>query len=194
MTRIIAGAAGSLRLATPGAATRPTSDRVREALFSRLEAREGFHGTVIDLFAGSGALGLEAASRGAENVILVEKNPQATAVITANIRAILPSLPEGTTVGARSSRVESFLAGNPTHQAQGVFLDPPYEFDGVDEVLHALIPWLSDGAWVVVERSTRSLGPQWPEGFTAWPEKTYGETALYFASFSAKGSHPPSDA
>jgi 16S rRNA (guanine966-N2)-methyltransferase len=194
MTRIIGGSAGSLRLATPGPTTRPTSDRVREALFSRLEAREGFHGGVLDLFAGSGALGLEAASRGATAVILVEKHPSAVKVIRSNIAQISPSLPASTTVSVVSSSVHLFLASAPRLQARGVFIDPPYEDESVHSVLAALPPWLAPGAWVAVERSTRSTPPEWPSGFEPWEPKTYGETALYVASFSAKGSHPPLEA
>ncbi len=192
MTRIIAGAAGSLRLATPSSGTRPTSDRVREAVFSRLEARADVSGTILDLYAGSGALGLEAASRGADTVLLVEKNTAAQRVITANIATVREAAPTARMVLIASS-VETFLAGPVTHTIDGVFIDPPYEDDGVDAVLSALVPWLAEDAWVVVERSTRSSEPQWPEGFEPWPDKTYGETAIYIADYVLKGSQPPSD-
>lgn len=192
MTRIIAGAAGSLRLATPSSGTRPTSDRVREAVFSRLEARADLSGTIVDLYAGSGALGLEAASRGAETVLLVEKNQAAQRVITANMATVREAVPTANMV-LISSPVETFLAGPVTHAIHGVFIDPPYEDEGVNAVLQALVPWLAEDAWVVVERSTRSNAPQWPEGFEPWPDKTYGETAIYIADYVLNGSQPPSD-
>ena len=192
MTRIIAGAAGSLRLATPSSGTRPTSDRVREAVFSRLEARVDITGTVADLYAGSGALGLEAASRGASQVLLVEKNSAAQRVINANISTLGEALPQATLVLVPGS-VESFLTLPATHTLQGVFIDPPYEDEGVDAVLEALTPWLAEDAWVVVERSTRSEALNWPQGFEPWPDKTYGETAIYIADYVANGSQPPSD-
>jgi len=192
MTRIIAGAAGSLRLATPSSGTRPTSDRVREAIFSRLEARADLSGTILDLYAGSGALGLEAASRGASEVLLVEKNSAAARVIATNIATLREALPAAHLLMIRDS-VESFLAGPVTHAINGVFIDPPYENDGVDAVLSALIPWLAQDAWIVVERSARSGAPHWPEGCEPWPDKTYGETAVYIADYAAKGSQPPSD-
>lgn len=192
MTRIIAGAAGSLRLATPSSGTRPTSDRVREAVFSRLEARVDITGTVADLYAGSGALGLEAASRGASQVLLVEKNSAAQRVINANISTLGEALPQATLVLVPGS-VESFLTPPATHTLQGVFIDPPYDDEGVDAVLEALTPWLAEDAWVVVERSTRSEAPNWPHGFEPWPDKTYGETAIYIADYVANGSQPPSD-
>ena len=89
MTRIIAGSAGGRTLRTPpGAGTRPTSDRVREAIFSALQARDALSGArVLDLYAGSGALGLEAASRGAASVLLVESDARAVSVIRDNIAA-----------------------------------------------------------------------------------------------------------
>lgn len=192
MTRIIAGAAGSLRLATPSSGTRPTSDRVREAVFSRLEARADLSGTILDLYAGSGALGLEAASRGASTVLLVEKDSAAARVIATNIATLREALPHSQLLVSQDS-VESFLVGPVTHTIDGVFIDPPYETDGVDAVLGALTPWLADGAWVVVERSTRSGAPHWPAGFEPWPNKTYGETAIYIADYAVKGSQPPSD-
>lgn len=193
MIRIIAGSAGSLRLATPGPTTRPTSDRVREAMFSRLQAREEFQGTILDLFAGSGALGLEAASRGAEHVVMVEHHPGALKVIRSNIEMVSPSLASTTTLQARSARVESFLQASPTLSATGVFLDPPYKFEGIEGILSALKPWLAPGAWVVIERSTRSQAPVWPEGFEPWDDKKYGETAVYTATWSPKGSQPPNE-
>lgn len=184
MTRIIGGDAGSLGLSTPGASTRPTSDRVREAWFSKLDAHNALEGaTVLDLYAGSGALGLEAASRGATLVTMVEDHPGALKAITANITAISPVLAHTPELHAQKTTVSSFLRGNPSVAYDLVFIDPPYELESValDRVLSDLLPWLAPGAWVMLERSTRSTPPQWPSGLGAIDTKKYGETTLYFA-------------
>jgi len=83
--------------------------------------------------------------------------------------------------------------GSPTLTVDGVFLDPPYEFEGIEDILSALEPWLTDGAWVVIERSTRSRAPAWPAGFEPWEDKKYGDTVVYSATWSPKGSQPPSE-
>jgi 16S rRNA (guanine966-N2)-methyltransferase len=184
MTRIISGAAGGRTLRTPeGGSTRPTSDRVREALFSRLEHRHLLTGAhVLDLYAGSGALGLEAASRGAELVLLVESNRKAVAVIRQNI----------TTVGQPGVRVLAdtvlrVLSGGPPSgiRMDLVLIDPPYDVreEALTEVLTALVEreWLASEAFVVVERSTRSPQPTWPKGLELSGEKRYGDTAVWFA-------------
>lgn len=184
MTRIISGTAGGRTLRTPeGAATRPTSDRVREALFSRLEHRDLLSGAcVLDLYAGSGALGLEAASRGARLVLLVESNRKAVSVIRANIKAV--GLPGVRVLADAALRV---LAGGPPSgiRMDLVLLDPPYDVreDALTEVLTALVEreWLAPDAFVVVERSTRSPQPTWPKGLELSGEKRYGETTVWFA-------------
>ncbi|HQK32108.1 MAG TPA: 16S rRNA (guanine(966)-N(2))-methyltransferase RsmD [Phycicoccus sp.] len=194
MTRIIAGRAGGRTLRTPpGSGTRPTSDRVREALFSALQARDLLEGArVLDLYAGSGALGLEAASRGAAEVVLVESDRRAAKVIADNIKGL--ALPG---VRARPTTVATYLGSRPTAyatqetepQRQGtfdlVFIDPPYDLAESDltAVLEALATddWLADDALVIVERSTRSPEPTWPVGWTAEKVRRYGETALWFA-------------
>lgn len=190
MTRIVAGAAGGRRLAVPpGDTTRPTSDRVREALFSALDAAGAVAGArVLDLYAGSGALGLEAASRGAAAVVLVEAARGAAATATANVRTL--GLP-----GARvvAERVERFVAGPGAVVAGGwdlVLLDPPYAVgeDDLAEVLAALPALLAPGASVVVERSTRSGEPRWPPGLTPARARRYGETTLWTAH---PGEPPP---
>ncbi len=184
MTRIISGVAGGLRLRTPtGSSTRPTSDRVREALFSRLEHRGLLDGTrVLDLYAGSGALGLEAASRGASHVVLVESQRGAVAVIRANIETVgLPG------VRLVAETVERALSGGPPDGIPSdlVILDPPYDLgeDALAGVLAALVErgWLGSESFVVVERSTRSPQPRWPGGLELSGEKRYGETAVWFA-------------
>ncbi|WP_448810338.1 16S rRNA (guanine(966)-N(2))-methyltransferase RsmD [Agromyces bauzanensis] len=194
MTRIIAGAAGSLTLAVPRSGTRPTSDRVREAIFSALEARDAIDGAaVLDLYAGSGALGLEAASRGAAEVVLVERAKVAADVCRRNADAVgraLRGRPVRVRVAPRS--VASYL-----ESAAGafdlVFIDPPYEL-GEQVLAHdlaLLAPLLSRDAVVVVERSSRSPEPDWPEGIAPERRRAYGETTLWWAvAQPERPSHP----
>ncbi|WP_457253371.1 16S rRNA (guanine(966)-N(2))-methyltransferase RsmD [Pedococcus sp. P5_B7] len=182
MTRIISGRAGGMRLATPaGSGTRPTSDRVREALFSRLEHLEVLLGArVVDLYAGSGALGLEAASRGAATVLLVESDKAAAKVTRQNADTL--GIP-GATV--RHATVQRVLATPPSAPQTLVFLDPPYELS--EEALTADLTALTTGGWlapdalVVVERSARSPEPAWPEALEREGERRYGETKIWFA-------------
>ena len=182
MTRIISGRAGGQRLATPpGAGTRPTSDRVREALFSRLEHLEVLVGAVVlDLYAGSGALGLEALSRGAESVLLVESDRSAAKATRANADAI--GIP-GAVV--RQSTVARVLATPPARPCSLVFSDPPYALTedelAADLALLAEQDWLTDDALVVVERSSRTPEPRWPAGWEPEGERRYGETRIWFA-------------
>ena len=186
MTRIIAGTAGGRRLAVPpGARTRPTADRTREALFSSLVSLQGpLDGArVLDLYAGSGALGLEALSRGAEHALLVENDAKALRVLRANVRDL--ALP-GVQVAAEP--VER-VVGAPPGAAYGdaydvVLADPPYSTtpERVERVLADLVGhgWLADGAVVVVERSSRGPGPAWPGGLVAERERRYGEASLWY--------------
>jgi len=184
MTRIISGSAGGRTLRTPpGSSTRPTSDRVREALFSRLEHHGLLDGThVLDLYAGSGALGLEAASRGAALVLLVESDKKAAGVIAANIEVV--GRPAVRVVNDTVQRV--LRAGPPAAiRMDLVLLDPPYDVGetALTEVLTDLVEcgWLGPEAFVVVERSTRSPQPTWPPGLELSGEKRYGETTIWFA-------------
>lgn len=196
VTRIISGAAGSLRLEVPKSGTRPTSDRVREAIFSTLTSwgfDEGHH--VLDLYAGSGALGLEAASRGAAHVVLVEKHPPAAQIAARNakvVRAAFTRHPPNIEV-VRSS-VNAYLAeAGPTAPWQVVFLDPPYDLSESEltETLTALVPMLAADAVVMVERSSRSPEPSWPDELSRIRDKRYGETQLWWAELSA---HATADA
>ncbi|MEO7058656.1 MAG: 16S rRNA (guanine(966)-N(2))-methyltransferase RsmD [Lapillicoccus sp.] len=187
MTRIISGAARGHRLRTPaGAGTRPTSDRVREALFSRLTHLDVVDGArVLDLYAGSGALGLEAASRGAQEVVLVESGRAAAAVARANADTIARVVPASLRV--RAETVERFLVTGPAagEAVDLVFLDPPYDLaeDALADVLALLVThrWLAPDALVVVERASRSPEPRWPAGVAVESERRHGETRLWFA-------------
>jgi 16S rRNA (guanine966-N2)-methyltransferase len=188
MTRIISGLAGGRRIRTPpGSGTRPTSDRVREALFSRLEHMDVLQNAkVLDLYAGSGALGLEAASRGAASVVLVESQWSAVSVIRKNIAELGLG-----GVSVRADTVEKALMGGPAlddERADLVLADPPYDVTDHDlgDVLTLLVAhqWLSEDAFVVVERSARSPQPRWPEGLTGAGERRYGDTKMWFADFA----------
>ncbi|MFV0373016.1 16S rRNA (guanine(966)-N(2))-methyltransferase RsmD [Microbacterium sp.] len=179
MTRIIAGRAGSLTLSVPPAGTRPTSDRVRESLFGSLEAYGLLEGAaVIDLFAGSGALGLEAASRGAVSVDLVESAPRAAAVAAANAGRIAHAVPDARVQVHRMS-AENFLK-NTTTMWDLAFLDPPYDLDdaAVGDVLALLRARMPEGATAIVERAARSSRPDAGEGWQLDRERRYGDTAL----------------
>jgi len=193
MTRIIAGAAGSLRLKAPDKVSRPTSDRVREAIFSRLESLIDMEGAaVLDLFAGTGALGLEAASRGARSVWLVENHPGAASVVKSNIQSVAKALTHAPTLQASTTSVASFLSSAALGDISVAFLDPPYDYSSgaVDDHLLALRSWLADDAIVIVERSSKGTPPQFPDGYEELTPKTYGDTTVYWARF-LKGSQPP---
>ncbi len=200
MTRIIAGRFGGRTLATPrGETTRPTTERVREALFSRLEHLDVLSGArVLDLYAGSGALAFEALSRGATTAVLVEAARSVASVAVRNAKA-LGCAGEAAVVSAKAEKYSAApeLAGGPFSL---VIADPPYDVDeatlaqvlaglvrpgdpgaaGVPGVLggHGV---LTEDAVVVVERSSRSPEPTWPAGLERFDERTYGETRLWFA-------------
>jgi 16S rRNA (guanine966-N2)-methyltransferase len=195
MSRIIAGAAGGTPLANvPGSLTRPTTDRVKEALFSRLDAFGIIAGAkVLDLYAGSGALGVESGSRGAGAVDLVEFDAKASSVCQRNAD-LVNGLLGRKVVTVHRSKVESFL-----ERADGaatwdlVFLDPPYPLDepALSAVLAKLADHLTPSAVVVVERSSRSPEPGWSGGLERFAEKKYGETRLWFAEPSVPDAIPP---
>lgn len=182
MTRIIAGFAGSLSIAVPPKGTRPTSDRVREAIFSALEARDVLQGaTVLDLYAGSGALGLEAASRGAASVTLVEKNPAASAICKRNAALVGARAPKGLRIAVAPVAVQSFLGSNEA-AFDVVFLDPPYELSDAELAENLAALTLAPDAVVLVERGARSPEPVWPSGLSLDRSKNYGDTTLWWAS------------
>jgi 16S rRNA (guanine966-N2)-methyltransferase len=199
MTRIVAGFAGSLALAVPKYGTRPTSDRVREAIFSALEAQDAIHNArVLDLYAGSGALGLEAASRGARAVTLVEKNFGTTQVCRKNAEAILRAAPKRDALDIRvtGQAVQTFLAGSSdsTGRFDLVFLDPPYELSDVElgHNLAAVGALLAEDAVVVVERSSRSPEPDWGSGIQPTRRKDYGDTTVWYAVTAPLPPYPAS--
>lgn len=182
MTRIIAGRAGSLTLVVPDAGTRPTSDRVRESLFGALESADLIQDAgVLDLYAGSGALALEAVSRGAVQADLVEKSPRAAGVADRNARAVGRAVPDATIRVHRTS-ADAFLRST-TIGFDLVFLDPPYDISDSDiaATLTLLCPRLRAGAAVIIERSSRSPEPVMPPGLTIERSKTYGDTTLWWA-------------
>jgi 16S rRNA (guanine966-N2)-methyltransferase len=186
VTRVIAGEAGGRRLAVPaGRDTRPTSDRAREGLFATIVSMTGSlaGARVLDLYAGSGAVGLEALSRGAAHVLLVESGARAGRVIRENIEAIGLTGAEVVT-----GRVERVLARGPDRDGgpyHVVFADPPYALadDAVTSMLTELGArgWLASGALVVVERATRSGPLRWPAGYQADRARRYGEATFWYS-------------
>jgi 16S rRNA (guanine966-N2)-methyltransferase len=180
MTRIVAGDAKGRRLAVPAKGTRPTSERAREALFNSLRGLVDLDGArVLDLFAGTGAVGLEALSRGAAEVDFVESDRGACEVLRRNITAV--GL-DGATL--HRAQVASYLVGrDPDQPFDLAFLDPPYAFS--DEHLATLLGslvtgWLAPDAVVVVERSARSAEPRWPTQVTLLKQRRYGEGMLWY--------------
>ena len=186
MNRIISGEARGRKIKVPPEGTRPTSDRAREGLFSSLQVRFGFVDmNVLDLFAGSGALGLEAASRGAAEVVLVENNPEAVRIIEYNAGVV--GHPNVTIEPVKAS---TYLARAPRNHFDIVLADPPYELadEAVAEMVEALKPTLHDGAVVVVERHRDSPETDWPKEFTPTGQKLkkrlYGIARMDMAVYS----------
>jgi 16S rRNA (guanine966-N2)-methyltransferase len=210
VARVIAGEAGGRRLAVPdGRDTRPTSDRAREGLFATISSIVGplAGARVLDLYAGSGAVGLEALSRGAEHVLLVEHGARAARVIRQNIEVI--GLPGAAVIADRVERVlargpapaggqdgtapaggqdGTAPAGGQDGPAQGrydvVFADPPYALADAEVsrilILLAERGWLAPGALVIVERATRSGPVSWPDGFVPDRARRYGEATFWY--------------
>jgi len=183
VTRIVAGTVGGRRLRVPANGTRPTSDRVREALFNVLGARLDWAGTrVLDLYAGSGALGLEALSRGAGTALLIESDRRAAEVAKANIAELGLSR-----AAVRTAAVSAVLGVAADEPFDVVFSDPPYALPAVAVAadLCALVErgWVASGSLVIVERSSRSPETAWPPGFDADKGRRYGETRIELATF-----------
>jgi 16S rRNA (guanine966-N2)-methyltransferase len=180
VTRLISGVAGGRRLKVPPTGVRPTGDRAREALFNSLGALLDLHGaTVLDLYAGSGALGLEALSRGAGRVVFVESAPRVLPVLRANLAAV--GLPGGTILGGS---VPTVVAGRPPARFDLVLADPPYAtpVEEVLTVLRALVDggWLAPEAVLVVERSSREEPWEWPTPLAGLRDRRYGEAQLRY--------------
>ncbi|MFG3292394.1 16S rRNA (guanine(966)-N(2))-methyltransferase RsmD [Streptomyces sp. NPDC090075] len=184
MTRVIAGQAGGRRLSVPpGTGTRPTSDRAREGLFSTWQSLLGgpLDGErVLDLYAGSGAVGLEALSRGAGHTLLVEADPRAARVVRENVKNLgLPG------AEVRAGKAEQIIQNPaPAQPYDIVFLDPPYAVTDHDlrEILLTLHSggWLAPDALVTVERSTRGGVFNWPAGFEDLRSRRYGEGTFWY--------------
>ena len=180
MTRIVAGSVGGRILQVPRAGTRPTSERVREALFSRLEHLDVVDGArVLDLYAGSGALGIEAASRGAAHVTLVDSGRDAADVCRRNVAA----LGLGDRVVVAAEKADRFVQRPATWDL--VLVDPPYDVTE-DDLAAVLAPLaLSAHGVLVVERARRSPEPTWPDGMVRLDRRAYGDTVMWFAEASA---------
>lgn len=187
MTRIISGRLRGLSITVPPAGTRPTTDRVREALFSAIDSRVDLDGAaVLDLFAGSGALGLEALSRGADTAWFVEENPRAVACLKKNTAGASSSCPSLSTTVRRAALPAAVEGDCPVPGGFHLVLaDPPYERSAVldEPVLAALLEggWLAEDALVVWERSKRDPAIRWPAGYDVIFERTYGETTIEMA-------------
>jgi 16S rRNA (guanine966-N2)-methyltransferase len=186
--RIIAGVAKGRILGAVAGATRPTSDRAREGLFSSLASEfgtfEGLH--VLDLFGGSGAIGLESLSRGATSVHIVEKDDEAQKTIETNFEIVKKSNPAGS-FHLYGMSAERFLKDAPKDKYHLVYIDPPYDFSNqaVEDVLSALhdYEFLSSDAFIAVERTARGAQFIWPDAFVPARERKYGQATIYYANY-----------
>ena len=184
MTRLIAGSAGGRRLKVPASGVRPTGDRAREGLFNSLGSMLDLEGArVLDLYAGSGALGLEALSRGAAEAVFVESGSRVLPVLRANVASV--GLPGGRVI---AGSVPTVVAGPAPARFDLVLADPPYA-TAVEEVLgvlRALVAgrWLADDAVVVVERSSREEPWEWPTPLAGLRDRRYGEALLRYGRLS----------
>jgi 16S rRNA (guanine966-N2)-methyltransferase len=199
LSRIIAGSRGGQRIVMPpGDRTRPTTDRVREALFSTITAWAGRAAEPVeqslsgmafcDLYAGSGAVGLEAASRGATRVLLIEREPRTARLCRRNAEAL------GLAVDVVISPVEQILKKPPARSFDIVFADPPYELDAatVSAQIEQLVvnSWVDRGSLIVVERSRRTPQLVWPDAAAKRWSRAYGETILCFGALEEKSVGP----
>ena len=182
VTRIVAGSLGGRRITVPSKGTRPTSERVREAMFSAISARMDLAGArVLDCYAGSGALGIEALSRGAAYGLFVESDRRAAAVLAGNLAAL--GLPDAT-AAVRTAAVESLSAERADAPYDLVVADPPYAVSG--EAISAVVAslaahgWLADGALLAVERPVRAGELIWPDGVGQLTTRRYGDTLVCY--------------
>ncbi|MDY5155314.1 16S rRNA (guanine(966)-N(2))-methyltransferase RsmD [Actinotignum urinale] len=189
MTRIVAGSAKGRKLKVPATKTRPTSEKVREAIFSRLCAR-GFieGGAVLDLFAGSGALAFEAVSRGARLATLVDVSAGAVKLLRDNARVVQDSV-DGRDVEIHifNAKAYNFVKEESQYIYDVVFIDPPYNYENehLNALLEGLIGHIASDAMIIVERDVRSPQPVWPRGWNLDDERTYGDTRVWSAQAGA---------
>ena len=191
MSRIVAGRRGGHRLVMPSHdRTRPTSDRVRESAFNLIAAWAGSSGesadtqlegfSFLDLYAGSAAVALEAASRGAGPAVAVERDAATASVARRNVAAL--DLP----VSVVAASVDAYLTDREPTPFDVVWLDPPYAVssDAVARLAVVLLKrgWLADDGLLVAERSTRDAAPSWPPELRNTWSRRYGETTLHFAT------------
>lgn len=190
--RIIAGVAKGRSLSSVAGATRPTSDRAREAIFSTLTSEFGdFLGLhVLDLFSGSGAMGLEALSRGASLVHCVEKDDAAAKTISTNNALVQKAQPVGVFHLFHIS-AQKFVDTPGQNQYHFVYIDPPYDFADAElvQVLEKLLEnnFYKDGAVIAVERASKSPQPVWPLGYEPSRTKVYGQASIYYANYAKNG-------
>lgn len=181
--RVVSGDLGGRKLVTPdGSDTRPTSDRVREAMFNSLFSLDAIEGArVLDAFAGSGALGIEALSRGALHATFVETGGNALAALRENIETLQLGAQGRVVPGDALAHLERIAAEGEVYDL--VLLDPPYGFDQWDELL-AAVPV---GARVVIESDREVIVP---DSWEVHRRKRYGGTVVTLATASAQGETP----
>ena len=186
--RIIAGVAKGRTLGSVAGATRPTSDRAREGLFSSLTSEFGsFLGLhVLDLFAGSGAIGLEALSRGASIVHVIERDPDAQKTIEKNFELVKKNQPVGE-FHLYAMPAQRFVTDSAKESYHIVYIDPPFDFTDIEvaEILRRLHTggFLKDDALIAVERTAKGSKFSWPEGFSPARERNYGAVSIFFGYF-----------
>lgn len=189
--RVISGRFKGLSLPSAGVGTRPTTDRTKEALFSNLDARGLLDDArVLDLYAGTGALGIEALSRGARELVAVEYSGKAVSALNAMFTTLRRQREWGDGMAAHAlrRRVEAYAENYRGEAFDVVFIDPPYALSSED--CEALLNALSTeaathkGSVVILERSTRSRAVRPPEGWQVVDQRHYGETAIWFFEVS----------
>lgn len=186
---IIAGRFKSLPLTSAQSCTRPTTDRTKEAIFSRLDSWDVmYNARVLDLFAGTGALGVEALSRGARELVSVEANSQAAALILRTSKALQSSKAWDSALSMRvlRKRAEQFVADYSGEAFDLVFIDPPYAYETADceslvaSMITSGVASVAADTLIVLERSARSVAPAVPEGWELFDTRNYGETSVLF--------------
>lgn len=174
---------GRVLFSPEGQDVRPTADKTRLAMFNMLQSRQLIvDAVVMDVFCGTGALGLEAVSRGAQSALLVDVSSRSLALAQKNIQALRLEK-QVTTLAADAAKLPSRLGT--VAPAQLVFLDPPYRQNLVDPTLVRLDQggWLARGATLVIEVEGE-YSPTWPVHFTMRDQKSYGQSAVYLVEYS----------